>query len=92
MPHVGNDILNQVKGSTDFPQGFGNQISKNVALNSARLINAAGQPTNINDPDGSCCQSRIQMFRCLNKAPTSVTPVYLILIQWKTVLFSGAET
>ncbi len=46
---VGNDILNQVKGSTDFPQGFGNQISKNVALNSARLINAAGQPTNIND-------------------------------------------
>lgn len=46
---VGNDILNQVKGSTDFPQGFGNQISKNVALNSARLIDANGQPTNVND-------------------------------------------
>jgi hypothetical protein len=47
---VGNDILNQVKGSTDFPQAFGNQISTNVALNSARLINASGQPTNFVDP------------------------------------------
>jgi TonB-linked SusC/RagA family outer membrane protein len=46
---VGNDILNSVKGSTDFPQGFGNQISENVAVNSARLVNASGQPTNIND-------------------------------------------
>src|SRR5450432_1250853 len=46
---VGNDILNSVKGSTDFPQGFGNQISKNVAVNSARLIGSNGQPTNIND-------------------------------------------
>jgi TonB-dependent starch-binding outer membrane protein SusC len=46
---VGNDILNQVKGSTDFPQAFGNQISENVAVNSAKLINSAGQPTNIND-------------------------------------------
>ena len=46
---VGNDILNQVKGSTDFPQAFGNQISKNVALNSATLIGSNGQPTNIND-------------------------------------------
>src|SRR5882724_5583510 len=46
---VGNDILNQVKGSTDFPQAFGNQISTNVALNSARLINSAGQPTNYKD-------------------------------------------
>jgi hypothetical protein len=46
---VGNDILNQVKSSTDFPQAFGNQISTNVAVNSARLINSAGQPTNIND-------------------------------------------
>jgi TonB-linked SusC/RagA family outer membrane protein len=47
---VGNQIINNVKSSTDFPQGFGNQISTNVALNSARLINDNGQPTNINDP------------------------------------------
>ncbi len=47
---VGNDILNQVKASTDFPQAFGNQISTNVALNSARLVNSSGQPTNVNDP------------------------------------------
>ena len=47
---VGNDIINNVKSSTDFPQGFSNQISTNVAVNSARLINAAGQPTNYNDP------------------------------------------
>lgn len=46
---VGNDIINSVRRSTDFPQGFGNQISKNVALNSARLVNAAGQPTNYKD-------------------------------------------
>jgi TonB-dependent starch-binding outer membrane protein SusC len=46
---VGNDIINSVKGSTDFPQGFGNQISKNVALNSARLIGSNGQPTSIKD-------------------------------------------
>jgi TonB-dependent starch-binding outer membrane protein SusC len=47
---VGNKIINNVKSSTDFPQLFGNQISTNVAVNSARLINAGGQPTNINDP------------------------------------------
>ena len=47
---VGNDIINSVKSSTDFPQGFSNQISTNVAVNSARLINAAGQPTNFSDP------------------------------------------
>jgi TonB-linked SusC/RagA family outer membrane protein len=46
---MGNKILNNVKSSTDFPQTFGNQISKAVALNSARLINSNGQPTNIND-------------------------------------------
>ncbi|HXD79240.1 MAG TPA: SusC/RagA family TonB-linked outer membrane protein, partial [Puia sp.] len=46
---VGNDILNNVKSSTDFPQSFGNQISKAVALNSARLVNSNGDPTNIND-------------------------------------------
>src|ERR1017187_6592748 len=46
---VGSQILNNVKSSTDFPQAFGNQISTNVAVNSARLIGANGQPTNIND-------------------------------------------
>ena len=46
---VGNDILNNVKSSTDFPQTFGNQVSKNVVLNSATLISASGAPTNIND-------------------------------------------
>jgi TonB-linked SusC/RagA family outer membrane protein len=47
---VGNDILNQVKSSTDFPQAFGNQMSENVAVNSAKLVNGSGQPTNVNDP------------------------------------------
>jgi len=46
---VGNDVLNQVKSSTDFPQAFGNQISENVAVNAAKLVNAGGQPTNVND-------------------------------------------
>jgi TonB-linked SusC/RagA family outer membrane protein len=46
---VGAKILNNVKSSTDFPQTFGNQISKNVALNSATLVNSSGAPTNIND-------------------------------------------
>jgi TonB-dependent starch-binding outer membrane protein SusC len=46
---IGAKILNNVKSSTDFPQTFGNQISKNVAVNSARLIGSNGQPTNIND-------------------------------------------
>ena len=47
---VGNDILNNVRGSTDFPQQFGNAMSTRVALHSATLINDAGQPTNILDP------------------------------------------
>ncbi len=47
---VGNDILNNVRGSTDFPQQFGNAMSTRVALHSATLINTAGQPTNILDP------------------------------------------
>jgi TonB-linked SusC/RagA family outer membrane protein len=46
---IGNKILNNVKSSTDFPQSFGNQISKSVALNSAKLVGSNGQPTNIND-------------------------------------------
>jgi len=48
---VGNNILNGVKSSTDFPQGVApNQISENVAVNSARLINSSGQPTDYQDP------------------------------------------
>jgi TonB-linked SusC/RagA family outer membrane protein len=46
---VGNDVLNQVKGSTDFPQTFDVAISNNVIDNSARLVNSSGQPTNILD-------------------------------------------
>ncbi|HTI11964.1 MAG TPA: SusC/RagA family TonB-linked outer membrane protein [Puia sp.] len=46
---VGNKVLNAVKGSTDFPQLFGNAISNRVATQSARLVNGAGAPTNIND-------------------------------------------
>ncbi len=46
----GNDILNNVRGSTDFPQTFGNAMSTRVALHSATLINDAGAPTNILDP------------------------------------------
>ncbi|GAC1441872.1 MAG: TonB-dependent receptor [Sediminibacterium sp.] len=47
---VGNDVLNMVRTSTDFPQQFDAAISKDVALHSARLVNASGQPTNILDP------------------------------------------
>jgi TonB-linked SusC/RagA family outer membrane protein len=46
---IGAKILNEVKSSTDFPQTFGNQVSKQVALHSATLVNSAGAPTNIND-------------------------------------------
>jgi TonB-linked SusC/RagA family outer membrane protein len=46
---VGNKVLNAVKGSTDFPQLFGNAISKRVATQSARLVNSAGQATNLTD-------------------------------------------
>jgi TonB-linked SusC/RagA family outer membrane protein len=46
---IGAKILNNVKSSTDFPQSFGNQVSKQVALHSATLVNATGSPTNIND-------------------------------------------
>ena len=46
---VGNKVLNAVKGSTDFPQLFGNAISKRIATQSARLVNASGAPTNVND-------------------------------------------
>jgi hypothetical protein len=40
---VGNDVLNNVKSSTDFPQGFGNQISENVFVFSASLVISAVQ-------------------------------------------------
>jgi TonB-linked SusC/RagA family outer membrane protein len=46
---IGAKILNSVKGSTDFPQSFGNQVSKQIALHSATLVNSSGAPTNIND-------------------------------------------
>ncbi|MBS1664845.1 MAG: SusC/RagA family TonB-linked outer membrane protein [Bacteroidetes bacterium] len=46
---VGNKVLNAVKGSTDFPQLFGNAISKRIVYESAKIVNAAGQPTFIND-------------------------------------------
>jgi TonB-linked SusC/RagA family outer membrane protein len=46
---VGAKILNEVKSSTDFPQSFGNQVSTQIALHSATLVNAAGSPTNYMD-------------------------------------------
>ncbi|HEX3933136.1 MAG TPA: SusC/RagA family TonB-linked outer membrane protein, partial [Puia sp.] len=46
---IGAKILNNVKSSTDFPQTFGNQVSKQIALHSATLVNAAGAPTNFMD-------------------------------------------
>ena len=46
---VGNKVLNAVKGSNDFPQLFGNAISKRITTQSARLINGSGAPTNVND-------------------------------------------
>lgn len=47
---VGNDIINNVKNATDFPQNQPNQMSTAVATQSARLIDANGQPTSIKDP------------------------------------------
>jgi len=46
---VGNKVLNGVKGSTDFPQAFGNAMSVRVATQSARLVNSSASATNIND-------------------------------------------
>ena len=46
----GNDVVNYVKYWTDFPQVFRGGISKNALYNSAILVNAAGQPTTVNDP------------------------------------------
>ena len=83
---VGNDIINSVKGSTDFPQGFSNQISTNVVLNSARLINAAGSAYELQGSDSSC-QSGNETSLCWNKVPISVIQPYLIPIPWKTGLF-----
>lgn len=47
----GNDVLNQVKYWTDFPQVFGGNVSKNAVYNSVRLVNSqTGQPTSVSDP------------------------------------------
>jgi len=48
--NVGNDVINYVKYWTDFPQVFDAAISKTAVYGSAKLVNSAGQPTNINDP------------------------------------------
>lgn len=56
---VGNDILNNVRGSTDFPQQFGNAMSKRVALHSATLVNNEGQPTNVLDPEAHVADPNI---------------------------------
>lgn len=46
---VGNKVLNAVKGSTDFPQLYGNAISKRIVTQSAKIVNASGAPTNFQD-------------------------------------------
>ncbi len=46
----GNQVVNYVKYWTDFPQVFRGGISKDALYNSAILVNASGQPTNVNDP------------------------------------------
>ena len=47
---VGADIQNSIKSSTDFPQQFNNAMSKEIALHSATLVDASGNPTNVLDP------------------------------------------
>jgi TonB-linked SusC/RagA family outer membrane protein len=46
----GNDVLNYVKYWTDFPQVFEGNVSLDLVNNSAVLVNASGNPTNVNDP------------------------------------------
>lgn len=46
----GNQDVNYVKYWTDFPQVFRGGINKDALYKSAILVNAAGQPTNVNDP------------------------------------------
>ena len=46
----GNQVVNFVKYWTDFPQVFRGGISKDALYKSAILVNAAGQPTTVNDP------------------------------------------
>jgi len=46
----GNKDFNYVKYWTNFPQVFQGGIDKDVLTKSAILVNAAGQPTNVNDP------------------------------------------
>jgi TonB-linked SusC/RagA family outer membrane protein len=47
---VGNKVINYVKYWTDFPQVFQGAVSKDAVYNSARLVNASGQPTYYQDP------------------------------------------
>ena len=47
---VGNKDINYVRYWTDFPQVFSGAVSKDAFDNSAMLVNASGQPTNVNDP------------------------------------------
>ncbi len=46
----GNKVVNYVKYWTNFPQVFRGGISKDALYKSAILVNAAGQPTTVNDP------------------------------------------
>jgi TonB-linked SusC/RagA family outer membrane protein len=45
----GNEVVNYVKYWTYFPQVFRGGINRDVLTKSAILVNAAGQPTNVND-------------------------------------------
>ncbi len=47
---VGNKDINYVKYWTDFPQVFQGAVNKDVLTQSAKLVNAAGQPTYVTDP------------------------------------------
>ena len=47
---VGNKVINYVRYWTDFPQVFEGAVSNDAVNNSAKLINASGQPTYYKDP------------------------------------------
>ncbi|MDQ2721352.1 MAG: TonB-dependent receptor [Bacteroidota bacterium] len=47
---VGNKVINYVRYWIDFPQVFDGALSKDAVYNSAKLVNAAGQPTFYQDP------------------------------------------
>ena len=46
----GNDVFNFVKYWTNFPQVFRGGISKDALYNSAKIVNASGQATTVDDP------------------------------------------